>query len=226
MVDNMFNKELADVVFDVEALDEWKKTAKELGMDGQLGLASGEASPIPYPFLNDGMYNVYNTLCPNKTEFKNYKNTTIPLEVLKQIAFSVKENHFQSISIWADDKQPDPIVIGETNNWFSYDSNGRRTETYNTKKELIKGQGDNLEKGYNTPDKFQSTDFKRYIIARWGDELRDFAELKELAIVRIIDNVGGELERAIASKTEKLNLVKENAKSYMNGNISLYEMEG
>ncbi len=76
------------------------------------------------------------------------------------------------------------------------------------------------------PNKFQSTDFKRYIIARWGDELRDFAELKELAIVRIIDNVGGELERTIASKTEKLNLVKENAKSYMNGNISLYEMEG
>jgi hypothetical protein len=28
MVEIMFNKELSDVTFDVEALDEWKKTAK------------------------------------------------------------------------------------------------------------------------------------------------------------------------------------------------------
>jgi hypothetical protein len=172
------------------------------------------------------MTNVYETLCPNKTEFKNYKNTAIPLEVLKQIAFSVKENHFESISIWADDKQPDPIVVGMTNQWHSYDASGKRTQNYATKEALAESQGDDLEKGYDTPDKFQRTNTKHYIIARWGDELRDFAELKELAIARVIDNVGGELERIIATKTEKLKLVKENAKSYINGNMSLYQVEG
>ncbi len=70
MVEIMFNKELSDVTFDVEALDEWKKTAKELGMLGQLGLTKEDNSPIPYPFMNDCMTRVYETICPNKTDFK------------------------------------------------------------------------------------------------------------------------------------------------------------
>ena len=48
MVENMFNKELLDVSFDIEALDEWKATAKELGMEGQLGLTKDDNSPIPF----------------------------------------------------------------------------------------------------------------------------------------------------------------------------------
>lgn len=63
-------------------------------------------------------------------------------------------------------------------------------------------------------------------IARWGDELREFEELKKLSIVRFIDNEGGELQREIADLTNKLNLLKENVVSYFNGNISRKEVTG
>ncbi len=218
MVEIMFNKELSDVTFDVEALDEWKKTAKELGMLGQLGLTKEDNSPIPYPFMNDCMTRVYETICPNKTDFKKYNNTTIPLEILKQISFSIKEKHFCRIEIWADDKEPDPLAVGITSKWYNDAKKDGNYIYFNTKEECKK-HPENNNKAYET-------DVKKYIIGRWGDELRDFSELKSIALKRIVDNVGGELERIIAKNTEKLKLLKENSKSYINGNISRYELEG
>ena len=219
MVENMFNKELLDVSFDIEALDEWKATAKELGMEGQLGLTKDDNSPIPYPFMNESMKRVYETLCPNKTHFIDYKNTTIPLDVLKQISFSVKEKHFNEIYIWADDKEPDPLAVGMTYQWYNNARDAAGHYLYFSTKKECENHPDNSNNAYRTNEKF-------YIIARWGDELRDYAELKKLAIKRTIENIGGELERAIAIKNEKLKLVKENSKSYINGNISRYEIEG
>jgi len=220
MVEVMFNKELSDIAFDVEKLDEWKATAKELGMEGQLGLSTGDNSPIPYPFMNDNMERVYETLCPNKTPFKDYKNATIPLEVLKQIAFSVKEKHFARIMIWADDKEPDPIVVGITCQWYNNtkDEKGSGMKYFDSREEC-EAQPENEGKSYET-------NTKQYVIARWGDELRDFTELKALALARVIDEVGGELAKSIATKTERLKLIKENAKSYINGNMQKYELEG
>lgn len=220
MVENMFNKELSDIAFDVEALDEWKETAKKLGMKGQLGLSTGDNSPIPYPFMNDGMERVYETLCPNQVEFKEYKNTAIPLEVMQQIAFSINEKHFHKIVIWADDKEPDPIVVGITAQWYnnSVDEKGSGTKYFDTREECM-AQPENEGKAYETNQ-------KKYIIARWGDELRDYAELKEKALARVIDEVGGELAKSIATKQERLKLIKENAKSYINGNMPRYELEG
>jgi hypothetical protein len=219
MVELMFNKELSDIAFDVEALDEWKATAKELGMEGQLKLSTGDNSPVPYPFMNEGMERVYETLCPNKTEFKAYKNTTIPLEVMKQIAFSVKEKHFDRIEIWADDKAPDPLVVGFNSKWYNntVDEN-QRTVYFDSKEECI-AQPENEDRAYES-------ETKKYIVARWGDELRDFNELKSLAFDRLVTQVGGELERSIATKSEKLTLLKKNVQSYINGVISKYELEG
>ena len=220
MVELMFNKELSDIAFDVESLDEWKKTAKELGMEGQLKLSTGDNSPIPYPFMNENMERVYQTLCPSMMEFKDYRNSAIPLEVLKQIAFSVKEKHFSKIQIWADDKEPDPIVVGITSQWYNNTKNedGAGFKYFDTKEECM-AQPENEDRAYETNQ-------KKYVIARWGDELRDFAELKELATKRLMSNIGGEMEKSIAVQTEKLKLLKENAKSYFNGNISLYELKG
>jgi len=219
MVELMFNKELSDIAFDVESLDEWKKTAKELGMEGQLGLSTGDNSPIPYPYMNEGMERVYETLCPNKTDFQDYKNTAIPLEVLKQIAFSVKEKHFNRIMIWADDKQPDPIVVGITSQYYNNSKNEDNSTRYFDTRGECEAQPENDGNAYET-------NVKRYVVARWGDELRDFTELKALALARVIDEVGGELAKSIATKTERLKLIKENAKCYINGSMAKYELEG
>ena len=58
------------------------------------------------------------------------------LEVMKQIAFSVKEEHFSTIEIWADDKAPDPLVVGVTCLYYTYNEDGKRTENF-TSKELL-----------------------------------------------------------------------------------------
>jgi hypothetical protein len=169
--------------------------------------------------MNECMERVYETLCPNKTQFKEYKNTTIPLEVLKQISFSIKEKHFSKILIWADDKEPDPLVIGYTSKWYNNAKDKKGDYIYFDTKKECENHPDNNERAYETQ-------IKKYIVARWGDELRDFSELKSMALKRVIENVGGELERSIATKSEKLKLIKENAKSYINGKLSYYDLEG
>lgn len=217
MVELMFNKELSDITFDVEALDEWKQLAEELGMTKQLELTKGYNSPIPYPYMNQVMERVYKTLCPNSVPFKEYKNTTIPLEIMQQIAFSVKECHFNEIMIWADDKAPDPLVVGETCEWYNNAKNEKGDRIYFQSEEECKSHPDNNRKAY-------PTNVKRYIIARWGDELKSFAELKALALERLINSTSISLQREIKEKTEKLNSIKENCAAYLDGQISLYQI--
>jgi len=221
-----FNKELADISFEVDALDEWKQTCKELNMEKQLTLTKGKESPVPYPYMNEIMQRVYETLCPNKVDYRSYETTPIPLKVLKQIAFSKKENHFNEISIWHNEKHPDPIVVGKCGYWYVYNKDYNRVMDenkeimFNTQKDAEKFQ---KEKGY------YSTGYHLiglYIMARWGDELRKFDELKGLAVQNIIENIGGELQREIKEKSQKLDSIKENAVSFINGNIQLSEVKG
>jgi hypothetical protein len=225
MVESFFNKELSDVAFEVEALDEWKSLATELGFEAQLSLAKGKESPIPYPFINEVMNRVYSTLCPRMVDFKKYNKSTIPLEIMKQIAYSVREKHFQKIEIWYDDKTPDPIVVGEHGVYAIREkgtwSDGKADfETKELAEEAMARMenSDKLEVHYRK--------IADYLIGRWGDELLDFPSLKKRAIEVFVENEAGELKKEIATKTEKLKLINENAASYMNGNMQKYEVLG
>lgn len=228
MVELFFNKELSDVAFEVEALQEWKSIAEELGFEAQLTLAKGKESPIPYPFMNEVMKRVYNTLCPMSVEFKKYNKTAIPLEVMKQIAFSVRDKHFQKIYIWYDDKTPDPIVVGEHGIYYirkksSYSSYGSKefASQEDAANELASFEADAIKE-----HEIAYTEKDKYIIARWGDELADFATLKQRAINLFVENEAGELKKEIATKTEKLKLINENAASFINGNMAKHEVLG
>lgn len=230
MVENYFNQELSDITFEVEALDEWKSIAEELGMENQLSLTKGKESPIPYPFMNEVMMRVYETLCPSKEDYKKYKKTTIPLDVLKQIAMSVRDNHFKKIEVWYDDKDPDPLVVGSTFHYHCSIDGGNawakdKREKYinfETEEDCKKWCEDNNEKFYSASPQEKT----HYLIARWGDELRPFSELKEIAYQRLIEDVGSELERTIKEKQTKLNLLKENVRCYLNGQIRRYDLNG
>ena len=221
MVENYFNHELSDITFDVELLDEWKVMCEDLGMEDQLTLAKGKSSPIPYPYMNEVMIRVYETLCPDKRDFKLFKSVPIPLEVLKQISFSIKENHFSKIEIWADDKKPDPVVVGFHGYWQEYPYGSNENKKLKGIKFISKEEA--KEKGANNPDFVEDG---KYLISRFGDELKKFDELKQLAKERLIDNLGGELKKEIAVKSEKLKLLVENATSYFNGNMTLYDVKG
>lgn len=229
-VEKYFNKELADITFGVEALDEWKKTCEDLGLDNQLILTKGKESPIPFPFMNEVMQRVYETLCPRKVTYKSYDKTTIPLEVLKQIQFAVRDRHFADIQIWYDDKSPDPIVVGlfktyiirDKDSWSNKLKDGTSTTLIFNCKVDAENYLDTLEdKAQWRVDEKETTE---YLIARWGDELRDFAELKKLAITRFMEEHSGNMQKQLVDLQHKIKTLKENTVQYFNGTMSEYEV--
>jgi hypothetical protein len=100
------------LIHESDAIHEWKLKCEELGLDGQLSLMKEGKSPIPFECMNEVQKRVYETICPAKEDYKRYNKTAIPLEVLSLIALSEKENYFDGIQIWYDDKSPDPIAVG------------------------------------------------------------------------------------------------------------------
>jgi hypothetical protein len=223
------NEELNDIMFQVEALDEWKEIANNLGMDSQLDFVKRAESPIPYPNINKSMELIFSTLCPTKIDFKKYNKTPIPLEVLKQISYSVKENHFTKIEVWYDDKAPDPFAIGYIEKYNAVDDKW---------KELLDADGNKMEFGTNEQAKnycdivgfsFYTTrniSSESYLIARWADEIRPIPELKELAKERLMEKFGAELRIEVEEKTQALKKLSDNLIRYLSAEISEGQLKG
>jgi hypothetical protein len=131
--------ELAEMVGNPEVTEEWKQLAESLGMQGQLNLikpkSEGEKdkNPSPYIHMNKKAERVFAILCPEVVDYKKYDKSTIPREVLKEIALAEKEQYFNSIKIWYDDASPDPLVVGYI-----------KTGTYEYVKHMIARFGDEL----------------------------------------------------------------------------------
>ena len=110
--------ELEEMVGSVEVTEEWKQLAEELGMEGQLkliGPKSGEESdknPSPYIHMNAKAERVFAILCPEVVDYKKYDKSTIPRDVLREIAMAERLKFFDKICIWYDDASPDPLVVG------------------------------------------------------------------------------------------------------------------
>jgi hypothetical protein len=106
------------MVGSVEVTEEWKQLAEELGMEGQLKLItpkSGEESdknPSPYIHMNAKAERVFAILCPEVVDYKKYDKSTIPRDVLREIAMAERLKFFDKICIWYDDASPDPLVVG------------------------------------------------------------------------------------------------------------------
>lgn len=110
--------ELQEMVANEEVTAEWKQLAEELGMEGQLKLITPKSgdqkdkNPSPYIHMNKKAERVFAVLCPEVVDYKKYDKSTIPREVLKEIALAEKEQYFNKICIWYDDASPDPLVVG------------------------------------------------------------------------------------------------------------------
>lgn len=159
--------ELESMIDNMEHVEEWMKQVQELDLKGQAQLISKDVDDKPsiYINMNASLCHVFKVLCPRKVDYKEYDKSTIPLEVLKEIALCVHEKYFHKISIWYDDREPDPIVVGH-----------------------ISG----------------SSSSPLHLIARWGDEILPFEELRIKAKNRLTSSVkrqyelmGTELERTI-----------------------------
>lgn len=223
------NEELNDISFEVEALAEWKELASELGMQKQLDFVKSSESPIPYPFVNRSMEVIFSTLCPKKEDYKEYSKTPIPLEVMKQIAMSVRDKHFDRIEIWYDDKTPDPFAIGITETFTAVDGKWASLKDSEGKDVLFKSSKEAKEYSEAVGFSFNyatSRSCVKYLIGRWADEIRPISELKQLAMDRVIEKYGAELKNKIEDLQQALKKIQENTLLYLSGELTESQLKG
>lgn len=101
-----------------EMAQQWFEIASELGLINQLSHAdrSEEKKAPPYMHVDAKTGRIIMTLCPIQVSYQLYKASTIPLDVLKEIAKCEKNGWYSKICICYDDKSPDPFVLGFTHN--------------------------------------------------------------------------------------------------------------
>ena len=226
------NAELDNVILEIGDQDEWKELAAQMGLEKQMEFVQAAKSPLPYPYMNQSMQNIFGTLCPTKIEFKEYSKTPIPLEVMRELAFCKSENYFSDIKIWYDDKTPDPIAVGTTTRYSA--------SYYKTQEDKDKGSYYNRESTpYDFTSKEQAKDYieimgyvyndyssqtNQYLIARWADELRPMEELKKLALDRLKDKYMSEWNKVIKELQSKVNTASETLNLYLMGEISEWDL--
>lgn len=199
IVETFVIEETAELIYDGEALENWNNLVSELGLKGQSQIVKPEKSPIPFLHLKKGLVNVLKTLCPREYKVEDFNVTPIPVEILKLISLSVKENYFEEIKIWYDDKSPDPCAVGANYTYYSK-QNGSWKNRHHSKESAQKEMDDNGWEG--EPCKIYDAEY--YLIGKWADVKQSFDELKERAKKRFIEEQGAELRKKIKEAQRNL----------------------
>jgi hypothetical protein len=173
-VETFVIEETAELIYDSEKLERWNKIVSEIGLDGQNQIVKPLKSPIPFLYVKSNMKKAFETLCPIKTSVYEYDKTPIPLDILELVALSVREQYFQTIEIWYDDKSPDPFCIGKTEQYYGYIQGGNKSAIFNTRQEVLDADCPNV----------YTTNEKHYLLGKWADVKRSFDELLEMARMR------------------------------------------
>jgi hypothetical protein len=194
IVETFLTEETIELIYDNEQLDKWSAYVEELGLEGQTKIKKVNKSPIPFMHLKQSYVNICKTLCPAEVDIKNYNISPIPVEILDLVALSVKENYFDKILVWYDDKSPDPFVVGQKHtSYYSHKDDGGLGKSFSTHEEALEHQKEN---GWykNNPYGTGST---YYLIGKWADVKRSWSELKEIAKERFMETKKNEYHKAI-----------------------------
>jgi hypothetical protein len=102
---------------------EWFELASQLNLTNQISLAdkSDAKKAPPYMYVDQRTARMLRTLCPAQVNYTNYKQSTIPLDVLQEIKKCEDNKWYVSIQILYDDKSPDPFVVGLVDSQFKGD---------------------------------------------------------------------------------------------------------
>lgn len=94
---------------------EWFETVSKLGLEEQVKLAdkSETKQAPPYAFIDPKTSRIIRTVCPCRVDYKAYNVSTIPLDILQEIAKCEENKWYHKIYICYDDKSPDPFVVGK-----------------------------------------------------------------------------------------------------------------
>jgi hypothetical protein len=198
-VETFLIEETVELIYDNEKLEKWNELVDKLNLNGQTRIVAKDKSPIPFMHLNTSMVNVFKTLCPRQVDVTSYDVTPIPVEILDLIALSVKEEYFNRIEIWYDEKSPDPACIGTTGYYYQsnwYDDRDRSLDNlkFRTKKECEDAGGKNIN----------FSEDKKYLLGKWADVKHTFEELKEMATKRYLLEQGHDLRKRIKETQREL----------------------
>lgn len=131
------------LIINEEQLNEYKTLISKLDLKSEIK----QTVPSVYVPINDAMSKLLKALCPAETNVKEYKKSTIPLEVLKVLDFAQSNEMYEGYLIWHADKDPDPLLIG-----WNYSNDEAREKKYSWQKDY-------------------------FLMARWGDCSLELEEL-------------------------------------------------
>lgn len=220
------DKALNKIITEVEDLEEWKALCKDLGLEKQYELSTGSKSPIPYPFVNTHYKNIIDMLAPDFQEIEEYKKSTIPLEVLREVKLCVNENYFQKTIIHYDENSPDPFVIGITGFWYLYKSSRIEDKEGNSLKFKTKQEAEDCRASLYEKAKVYFDEEEKFLIAKFGEHNKTWEELKKLATERVMESCGAEIKNKLEDLNQAYKKIKENAILFINGDLTLSQVKG
>lgn len=201
VVETFVIEETAPLIYDNEQLDKWSAHVAALGLTGQTKIVKKDKSPIPFMHLKTSMMEVFSILCPRKVSIQNYDVTPIPVEILDLAALAIKEEHFNRIEIWYDEKSPDPACIGIASEFYVYGYGGVPKSVV---EKTFPNRAAALAAIHEVCPDFKSTDSfgwetntRYYLLGKWADVKRSFKELKQMASERFMAEEGYRLKKAI-----------------------------
>lgn len=215
VVETYIMEETQALIYDDAKLDEWNKYVNDLGLTGQHSIVKPTKSPMPFIHVTPVLKNIFNTLCPVAVSIEKYNVAPIPLEILSLVSLAKREHYFEEIQIWYDDKATDPVCVGiNYENYYAQNDEGSLKGSFPTKAEAqakMDANGWTKHKPYPTNKVF-------YLMGRWGDVKRSFADLATLAHAKYLASKGSELTLKIRELKRKLDDLEENAKEMYFGN--------
>jgi hypothetical protein len=198
VVETYIIEETQELIYDNEKLDQWNKHVAELGLTGQTKIQKKDKSPIPFLHMKETMANIFLQLCPRRVDITQYDKTPIPVEILDLAALSVKEQYFNKIEIWYDDKTPDPACIGIVGRWIVYRKNYSHIGEFATEAEAV-ALKDHAEYSNHY---FEETG--KYLLGKWADVKQSFEELAARARKLFIAGQKSSIESNIREEKRKL----------------------
>ena len=175
VVETFYVSETINLIHDNEALTKWNEKVEELKLTGQKEVVKEDKSPIPFLWMNSAIVSTFETLCPTKIDIKKYDKTPIPVELLEVVSLCVKEDYFDCIKVWYNEKQKDPVIVGYV-----------------------------AKKGEKKEDWQFEYYGQKYLIGRWADVKASLDQLIERAKKVFIQSETFDLKREIKDRQRKL----------------------
>ena len=175
VIETFYVSETINLIHDNEALTKWNEKVEELKLTGQKEVVKEDKSPIPFLWMNSAIVSTFETLCPTKIDIKKYDKTPIPVELLEVVSLCVKEDYFDCIKVWYNEKQKDPVIVGYV-----------------------------AKKGEKKEDWQFEYYGQKYLIGRWADVKASLDQLIERAKKVFIQSETFNLKREIKDRQRKL----------------------